>query len=298
MGGEARSPKAKQANMIHPIYPEVLVTTDQVADIIGNPSYKIIEVDMDPEAYTQGHIPGAIGWDWEKQLRDQETQEILTPEQFSQLLGESGVSENDNVVVYGDNNNWFACWAYWLLYMAGHQSVWVMDGGARKWFAEGRLVSQAQPPIQPSNYAVPQFDLSDKASTESVFESFFSPATHRLVDVRSSSEYSGHDLGPAGVEARCAIGGHIPTAINIPWNLNCNPDGTFKSPEELRELYASFDVNANNTVITYCAIGERASLSWFVLKRLLGHSMVMNYDRSMSQWSRIANAPIVGDRAA
>ncbi len=278
---------------VHPIYPNVLMTTEAVASILGDSRYRIIEVDMDPEAYGQGHLAGAIGWDWEQQLRNTTTHEILSPEEFADLIGKSGIGREHRIVLYGDNNNWFACWAYWLLHMIGHEQVWLMDGGARKWFSEERPVSLEVPDYPHCSYANPSYDLSNKATTENIVESFFSPGTHRLVDVRSSAEFEGRVLGPAGVPARCAVGGHIPTAINIPWNLNCNCDGTFRERRELEEMYDSFDITKENSVITYCAIGERASLSWFVLKMLLEHPTAMNYDRSMSQWSRLANAPMV-----
>ncbi len=282
----------------HPIYPEHLVTTDAVAEVLGDPEYRIIEVDMDPEAYAEGHLQGAILWDWERQLRDEQTHEILSPSRFAQLLETSGITPDHRIILYGDNNNWFACWAYWLLHMFGHRRVWLMDGGSRKWFAECRRVTTDIPRVTRGVYTEAEFDRVDKASIETVFESFFCPKTHRLIDVRSSSEFSGKLKGPAGLEARCATAGRIPTSINIPWNLNCNGDGTFKVPGELLSLYESFDVLSDNTIITYCAIGERASLSWFVLRMLLEYKVVMNYDRSMAEWSRLANAPMITSNAA
>lgn len=282
----------------HPIYPEVLMTTEAVESILGDASYRIFEVDLDPAEYEEAHVPGAMPLDWELQLRNPETNEILTPEEFSELLGKCGVKPGDKIVLYGDNNNWFACWAYWLLYMVGHEEVWLMDGGKKKWFAEGRPVTSEVPEILSAKYPLKEYSVGDKATIEDVFEAMFSPDTHRLIDVRSALEFSGELLGPAGAPVRCAVGGHIPTSINIPWNLNCNTDGTFKGPDSLSDLYRSFNVTEDSVVITYCAIGERASLSWFVLKNLLGHEVVMNYDRSMAQWSRIANAPMIGKEAA
>ncbi len=282
----------------HPVYPKNLMTTEAVASILGDPTYRIIEVDMDPEAYAEGHLEGAILWDWENQLRDTETHEILSPVQFGALLGASGITPLHRIVIYGDNNNWFACWAYWLLNMIGHKNVWLMDGGSRKWFSEGRAVTTEVLPSQPTTYPLKPYDLTEKATTDHIFEAFFSPKSHRLIDVRSSAEFEGKLRGPAGLEARCATAGRIPTSINIPWNLNCNSDGTFKTSADLRSLYESFDVLPGNSVITYCAIGERASLSWFVLRMLLGYEVVMNYDRSMAEWSRLANAPMITAEAA
>jgi len=281
----------------HPIYPEVLMTTEAVSLILDDPSYKVFEVDLDPASYAEGHLRNAIPLDWEQQLRNTETYDILTPAELSKLLGDCGVERHHKIVIYGDNNNWFGCWAFWLLYMAGHENIWIMDGGRKKWFAEGREITTAVPAIEQTVYEIEEFDTDTKASTEQIFESFFQPDTHRLIDVRSAAEYEGRQIGPAGAPYRCAVGGHIPNAINIPWNLNCNTDGTFKAPDELAEIYRSFDILEDSVVITYCAIGERASLSWFVIKHLLKRSTVMNYDRSMAQWSRLANAPLI-DRGA
>jgi len=284
----------------HPYYPNVLITCDDLASEIDRNTYVVIEVDLDPDSYDQGHIPGALRWDWKSQLRNNVTSEALDKEAFEALMQSTGISIDTPVVFYGDNNNWFACWAFWLMKLYGHENVWILDGGPRKWFADGHPVSdQATSPRPPSEYRACSPDMSLKATTQDIFESFFNPKTHRLLDVRSAAEYRGNLAGPGpGLEPTCQIAGHIPTAINIPWNLNCNADGTFKSPEELRSLYRSFDIVPELSVITYCAIGERASLSWFVLKHLLEYTVVMNYESSMSRWSCIPNAPIVQGDAA
>jgi thiosulfate/3-mercaptopyruvate sulfurtransferase len=282
----------------HPLYPEVLVETSAVEHLIRQTGVKIVEADLDPTAFDIGHIETAILWDWEGQLRDPVTYEILTRTQMEALLGESGISNTDTILLYGDHNNWFACWAFWLLKLYGHENVYLIDGGAKKWFAEERPVTTGSGEIRSAQYTASNADLTNKAAVEDIFITFFEPGKHTLVDVRSSYEYEGKSLGPAGVEARCAVAGHIPTAINIPWNLNCNEDGTFKEVEELIDLYSSFGVTRDTSVITYCAIGERASLSWFVLKYLLKHPRVMNYDRSMAEWSRMQNAPLVTGSAA
>ncbi len=286
--------------MGHPHYPNALVTGADLDMNLGDPGLKVIEVDFDESAYAQGHLPNAFRWLWSSQLRNSATEEILTREEFEALMSASGIRADDTVVVYGDENNWFACWAYWLCKLYGHDRVFVLDGGTRKWLTDGRRMELgAEPFPTPSDYRADEANPAYKASVENIFEAFFNPATHRLLDVRSSSEFEGRLLGPGvGKEATCALGGHIPTAINVPWNLNCDEDGCFKEPGELRDLYRSFNVIPENHVITYCAIGERASLSWFVLHELLGYPMVMNYDRSMAQWSRMANAPIVQGEAA
>ncbi|MES1147146.1 MAG: sulfurtransferase [bacterium] len=282
----------------HPFYPHVLVECNQVMEWVESGA-KVVQVDIDPLAYHHGHVPTAIPWHWETQLRNADTGEILNQSEFEALMSQSGLSSDDKIIVYGDNNNWFACWAFWLLKLFGHKEVYVLDGGLRKWMESGCTIALDEPYLSPTNYHAKEPDNSNKASTEDIFTSFFSPQTHRLVDVRSAAEFKGTINSPGiGTESKCAVGGHIPTAVNIPWNLNCNPDGTFKTKDDLLAMYQSFDILPENTVITYCAIGERASLSWFVLKHLLGYDVVMNFDRSMAFWSRLANAPIeVGDAA-
>ncbi|MBC8065049.1 MAG: sulfurtransferase [Chlorobia bacterium] len=284
----------------HQHYPDVLLTTEEAACQLDQKTHVFVEVDLDSETFSQGHIPGAFVWNWETQLRDQTTGDPLSRKDFEVLMGAAGISNETKVVLYGDNNNWFACWAFWLMKLYGHEQVWLLDGGPRKWLSESRPISQKRSEFPvPATYHAQEPNLSLKATTEKVFESFFNPKTYRLLDVRSSAEFAGTLRGPGpGMDPTCQVAGHIPTSINIPWNLNCNADGTFKSPDELRSMYASFDIQPEMNVITYCAIGERASLSWFVLKHLLGYGAVMNYSSSMAQWSCIPNAPIVQGQAA
>lgn len=282
----------------HPHYPHALVECSSANSLLAE-GWQPVQVDLDPEAYGQGHLPGAISWKWEAQLRNAETQEILNREEFEELMSSSGISSETPILLYGDNNNWFACWAFWLLNLYGHENVRLIDGGIRVWMQSGLPLSTDAPSPRKVPYSAKAPDLRDKAETEDIFKAFFSPTTHCLVDVRSSAEYEGKIMSPGvGTEAKCEVAGHIPTAINVPWNLNCNPNGTFKAPDELHALYASFGVHPQMSVITYCAIGERASLSWFVLKHLLAYKVVMNYDRSMAQWSRMTNAPIETGEAA
>lgn len=268
-----------------------------MGDLIGQPGFRLIEVDLDTTTYEEGHIESTVLWSWAEQLRVPETHQIPSKEQMQCLLRASGVSNDDTIILYGDNRNWFACWGFWLLKLYGHEKVLLMDGGARKWFAERRPVTSAIPNVTPSNYVAKDADLSNKASIEDVFRSFFDPSV-QVLDARSPYEYNGQSLGPAGLKANSVALGHIPAAINVPWQLNCNPDETFKSPEELAALYKERGILRGQSVITYCAIGERASLSWFVLKHLLKHDDVMNYDRSMAEWSRTPNAPMVTGEAA
>lgn len=277
----------------HPFYPDVLVTRDEVLDLQSQ-GWTVVQVDLDPAAYGQGHLPGALAWDWETQLRNPETHEILSQAEFEGLMSASGIGPETPVIVYGDNNNWFASWAFWLMRLYGHDQVRLLDGGLRAWMQGGLPVSVDTAASEPVSYSAAEADLSIKAGTENIFEAMFSPATHSILDVRSAAEYEGRLAGPGeGAGATCATTGHIPTAVNVPWDMNCHAaDGTFKNPDELRELYAGYGITPDKTVITYCAIGERASLSWFVLKHLLKFPGVQNYDRSMSAWSRIPNAPI------
>jgi thiosulfate/3-mercaptopyruvate sulfurtransferase len=276
----------------HPYYPDALVSKEEISELVAGGT-QLVQVDLDPAAYGDGHLPGAVSWHWETQLRNQSTQEILNKEEYELLLGSSGISRDTPVVLYGDNNNWFACWALWLMHLYGHENVRLLDGGLSAWLKAGYPLTNELPVIHPVTYVASEANLEDKASTEHIFGAFFDQETFCLLDVRSSAEYQGQITSAGiGADSKCDIAGHIPTAVNVPWNLNCNEDGTFKSPDELQRLYSSFRVVPEKSVITYCAIGERASLSWFVLKNLLGYPVVMNYDRSMAQWSRIKNAPV------
>ena len=293
-----RPPKATRHMSNHPHYPEVLMTTEAVQGILSDTSYKFVEVDVDSHSFGEGHLENAVQINWETQLRDTTTFEIVGSQQLCELLGSVGIGRDDKIVLYGDNNNWFACWAFWLLTSIGHQHVWLMDGGRKKWISEGRDICLDPPTIAPKTYRLQPFKDSWQAKVEDVFGAMFAPNEHRLIDVRSKSEFDGLLLGPAGLRANCKLGGHIPTSINIPWKLNCNEDGTFKTPDQLHKLYQGFDVQSDHVVVTYCAVGERASLSWFVLTHLLGYQNTKNYDRSMAEWTRLEFSPLVGRGAA
>ena len=282
----------------HPFYSDVLVNCDEVSGLLASGA-RAIQVDFDPAAYGHGHIPGACSWSWDSQLRNPETHEVISKVDFEQLMGGTGISLDTPVILYGDNNNWFACWAFWMLKLYGHPNVRLVDGGLAKWISTNQHLSTTESVPKLSEYKSLTTDFRNKATIEDIFGSFFDGEQSCLLDVRSAAEYRGEITSPGiGTQSKCAIAGHIPNAINIPWTLNCNPDGTFKSPECLNALYKSFDVRPEMKVITYCAIGERASLSWFVLRHLLGYNIVLNYDRSMAHWSRVSNAPIVTGQAA
>ena len=269
-------------------HPEVLVTTQWVADHAADPNVRVVEIDVDTKAYGEGHVPGAIAWAWTTQL----TRDILSKEQFERLANESGVSNNTTLVLYGDNNNWFAAWAFWEAKIYGHQDVRLMNGGRRKWLSEGRELSTDVSAISAtSGYKASAPDLSLRAFLPQVQEA---QRTHSaaLVDVRSPQEFSGEILAPPGLSETCQRGGHIPGARSIPWNKAANDDGTFKSLDELRRLYGGEGVDGSKPVIAYCRIGERSSHTWFVLKYLLGYGNVRNYDGSWTEWGNLVGAPV------
>jgi len=269
----------------------VLVSTDWVASHLTDADLRIVEVDVDTKAYNEGHLPGAVGWAWDTQLCDTLRRDIIPQEKLEQLLGRSGIDPNTTVILYGDNNNWFAAWAFWQLKVYGHKSVQLMNGGRKKWLAEGRELSTDLPKVSPKAYAAKAPDLSIRAFLPDVMKAA-SERSAQLVDVRSPQEFSGEILAPPGLPETCQRGGHIPGAKNIPWGKACNDDGTFKSPDELRALYGAQGITGERPVIAYCRIGERSSHTWFVLKHLLGYQAVKNYDGSWTEWGNLVAAPI------
>ena len=272
-------------------HPEVLVSTDWVAQHTSDPKVRIVEVDVDTKAYAEGHVPNAIAWDWNTQLCDTVRREILSQSQFEELMSSSGISNETTVVIYGDNNNWFAAWALWQMKIYGHRDVRLMNGGRKKWLAEGREISNEAPKVKRTNYRAAAPDLSIRAMLPQVQEAL-AKRSASMVDVRSPQEFTGEILAPPGLPETCQRGGHIPGARSIPWGRAANEDGTFKSPEELRELYANEGVDGSKPVIAYCRIGERSSHTWFVLKYLLGFNNVANYDGSWTEWGNLVGAPV------
>jgi thiosulfate/3-mercaptopyruvate sulfurtransferase len=271
--------------------PEVLVTTDWVAQHRSDPGVRVVEVDVDTAAYDQGHVPGAFGWNWTTELCDTLVRDIVPKAKLEKLLGASGITPETTIVVYGDNNNWFAAWAFWQLKVYGHRDVRIMDGGRKKWLAEGRDVETGKPPIASTTYTARDPDLSIRAFLPEV-QKAMGQADVALVDVRSPAEFTGEILAPPGLPETCQRGGHIPGAKSIPWGKACNDDGTFKSREELAALYESQGVTPDKQVIAYCRIGERSSHTWFVLKHLLGYQDVKNYDGSWTEWGNLVGAPV------
>jgi len=273
-------------------HPEVLVDTQWVADHLNDPKVKIIEVDVDTNAYDTGHIKGAIGLDWRKDLQARPIRDLLSKDKLEELLSSKGVSNGDTVLVYGDNNNWFAAWFVWNLKYYGHQDVRLINGGRKKWQDEGRELVTDAPSIKPATYKAGQPDKSIRALRDEVLADL-GKAGVALVDVRSPKEYSGELLAPENLPQEGAQrGGHIPGAANIPWGQAVREDGTFKAADELRELYGSKGVTADKAVIAYCRIGERSSHTWFVLHYLLGYPNVRNYDGSWTEWGSLIGAPI------
>jgi thiosulfate/3-mercaptopyruvate sulfurtransferase len=270
---------------------DVLVTTDWVAQNLNNPKVKLIEVDVDTAAYDEGHAPGAIGFNWTSQLQDQTRRDIITKEGLEQLLSEAGVSNDDTIVLYGDNNNWFAAYAFWLLEMYGHKDLKLMDGGRKKWADENRATTKDVPKPAKSSYkaSAPKTEL--RAKRDQVLAALGN-SKNALVDVRGPAEYKGEIMAPPGLTETAQRMGHIPGAANVPWSQAVAEDGTFKSPKELEELYGTKGVTKDKDVIAYCRIGERSSHTWFALKHLLGYPNVKNYDGSWTEYGSLIDVPI------
>jgi thiosulfate/3-mercaptopyruvate sulfurtransferase len=271
--------------------PESLVTTGWVEEHLGDPKVLIVEVDVDTNAFEEGHVPGALAWNWTTQLCDRHQRDILSRPALEELLRGSGVTPQTSIILYGDNNNWFAAWALWQLEMYGHADVRLMNGGRTKWLAEGRPLSLEVVTRTRSNYVVPPVDETQRIVLDRLRPLVEKAAVH-LVDVRSPGEFSGEILSPPGLPETCQRGGHIPGAASVPWASVCNPDGTFKTRDELETLYASRGVGDDKPIVAYCRIGERSSHTWFVLKHLLGRKEVMNYDGSWTEWGNLVKAPI------
>jgi thiosulfate/3-mercaptopyruvate sulfurtransferase len=273
---------------------DVLVDTDWVEQHLDDDSIRIVEVDENPALYAEAHIPGAIGLDWKKDLQDQVRRDFLGPEDFGRLFGSRGVSNEHTVVLYGDRNNWFAAYTYWYLKYYGHDKVKLMNGPREKWIAEGRPTTTDLPDHPPATFEARTGDESIRAFRDQVREAL--DDGHVLVDVRSPQEFSGELIAMAGYEQEGAQrGGHIPGAKSIPWAQAVKEDGTFKSADELRELYGSKGVLGGEPIIAYCRIGERSAHSWFVLHELLGQEDVRNYDGSWTEWGNMVAVPIEKD---
>jgi len=273
--------------------PAALVTTDWVAQHLNDPKVRLLEVDVDTTAYDQGHIQGAIGVNWTTELEDTIRRDIPTKENWEKLLSRAGVSPDTKIVFYGDNNNWFAAFAYWVTKMYGHQNVALMNGGRKKWELENRPLTKDPPKVSATNYKTKDLDPAFRALYDDVRKGYVgAPAGKALVDVRSPAEFSGEIIAPPGLPETAQRCGHIPGAQNIPWGQAANEDGTFKSADELKALYEGKGITPEKDVVAYCRIGERSSHTWFVLKELLGYPKVRNYDGSWTEWGSVIGAPI------
>jgi len=279
------------------VHPEVLVTTEWSASNTSNPKVRIVEVDVDTKAYDEGHLPNSIGWAWNTQLCDTVQRDIIPKAHFEALMSSSGIGNDTTVVLYGDNNNWFAAWAFWQLKIYGHNDVRIMNGGRKKLLAEGRDLSTEAPKFSPTSYRAKDADLSIRAFLPQV-QTAVSQHAVELVDVRSGPEFTGEILSPPGLPETCQRGGHIPGARSITLSKACNDDGTFKAFDELKTLYQTEGITGTKPIIAYCRIGERSSHSWFVLKYLLGYKDVKNYDGSWTEWGNLVGAAIERGAAA
>ena len=269
---------------------EILVTTDWVAENLENETIRLIEVDVDTNAYSEGHIPGAVGFNWQSQLQDQVNRDILSQAEFNRLLSEAGVTADTSVILYGDNHNWFAAYALFKYY--GHENVRLMDGGRAKWLAEDRPTTTEIPQYAATNYQSSSVNPELRADRDYI-RARLETDGFGLVDVRSPAEFVGDIIAPPGMSETAQRPGHIPGASNIPWSQAVAEDGTFKSREELEALYADQGINGSiNEIIAYCRIGERSSHSWVALKYILGYDNVRNYDGSWTEWGNLIGNPI------
>jgi thiosulfate/3-mercaptopyruvate sulfurtransferase len=279
-------------------HPEVLVTTEWVAQNLNAPNTRLVEVDVDTTGYDQGHIPGAVGWNWQTQLQDNIRRDLIEKSALEKLLGESGISNDTTILLYGDNNNWFAAYAFWQLRYYGHQNVKLINGGRKKWLEEKRPLTKEATNVTPTSYRVSGTDTSLRAFRDDVLAVVQGKKRGQLVDVRSVDEFTGKIIAPPGMTETAQRAGHIPNAANIPWAQAANEDGTFKSAEALAALYQGKGITGGDEVIAYCRIGERSSHTWFVLKYLLGYNNVRNYDGSWTEWGNLIGSPIVNETAS
>ncbi|MEE9214057.1 MAG: sulfurtransferase [Thermodesulfobacteriota bacterium] len=274
-------------------HPEVLVSTDWVADHLEDPNIKIVESDEDVLLYEVGHIPEAIKVDWQNDLQDPIIRDYVNKENFEELMSEKGIANDTTVVFYGDRSNWWACYAFWTFKVLGHENCLVMNGGRQKWIEEGRELTKDVPSYPKTDYKVSNTNEGIRAFRDEV-SNHIGSSNNPLIDVRSPKEYTGELIHMEAYPQEGALrGGHIPGANNVPWARAANEDGTFKSADELKDIYENEQgLKAGDDVIAYCRIGERSSHTWFVLTYLLGFDKVRNYDGSWTEWGNLVRAPI------
>ena len=272
----------------------VLVSADWAEKNLGAPGVVFVEVDEDTAAYGGGHIPGAVKLDWRTDLQDQVRRDFVNKAQFEALLSARGIGNDDTVVLYGGNNNWFAAYAYWYFKLYGHRDVKLIDGGRKRWELDNRPLTADLPDRAPTQYVASPQDRTLRAFRDDVVNAI---GTANLIDVRSPDEYAGRLLAPAHLpQEQAQRPGHVPTALSVPWSKAANEDGTFKSDDELAALYAAAGLDDTRSTIAYCRIGERSSHTWFVLHELLGHADVKNYDGSWTEYGSLVGVPVaVGD---
>jgi len=272
--------------------PSALVTADWVEQNLENPAVRVIEVSVDPGQFERGHIPGAVNFAWHTDFVDTVQRDIVSAERFQELVQAAGINPDTTVVLYGDFNNWFAAWGAWVFSIYGFEDVRLLDGGRVKWEADGRPLTSIAATYEPGTFTVTTVNEELRAFKDNVLSVVEGEAPGVLIDIRSPAEYNGEIFAPEGVQELAVRAGHIPGAVNIPWGQNVNEDGTFKSVEELRALYAGLGIDGTTPITTYCRIGERAALTWFVLHDLLGYDVSL-YDGSWTEWGNSVGVPVV-----
>ncbi|WP_255593843.1 sulfurtransferase [Acidovorax sp. sic0104] len=274
-----------------PIPAGPLVSTEWLAQNLDNQQVRIVEVSVNPGLYERGHVPGAVNFSWHQDLNDRVRRDIVSKEGFEALLSKAGVSPDTTVVLYGDTNNWFAAWGAWVFDIYGVKNVKLLDGGRKKWEAENHPLNNRVPEFTATSYKVGQVNTQLRARLSDALAAAEGKTNAKLVDIRSADEYSGKIFAPAGVPELSIRAGHIPGAANVPWGQAVKEDGTFKSADELKKLYASAGVDGSRPIITYCRIGERSSHTWFALSKILGYN-VKNYDGSWTEYGNAVGVPI------
>jgi thiosulfate/3-mercaptopyruvate sulfurtransferase len=270
---------------------DTLVDAEWARAHLDDPSVRFVEVDVDTTSYDQSHLPGAVGWNWTSQLADGIRRDIASREEFSELLSQSGIGPDTTIVLYGDNNNWFAAWAYWQLKLYGHGDIRILNGGRKYWLDNGLPLTTDVPSYAATGYQLPEVDNAHRAFRDDILPRL-GDTELALVDVRSPAEFNGEVIAPPGMSETAQRAGHIPGASSIPWAQTVREDGTFKSADELRALYEGKGITGDKDIIAYCRIGERSSHSWYVLHELLGYQRVRNYDGSWTEWGSLVGVPI------
>ena len=268
-----------------------LVTTDWLAQNLDNGKVRVIEVSVNPGVYERAHVPGAVNFSWHNDLNDKVRRDIVSKDDFEKLLSKAGVGPDTTVVLYGDTNNWFAAWGAWVFDIYGVKNVKLLDGGRKKWEAENRPLNNRAPEYASTTYRVSEVNVNLRARLSDALAAAEGKSGATLLDIRSADEYSGKVFAPPGIQELAIRAGHIPGAVNVPWGQAVKEDGSFKSPEELKKLYASVGIDGSKPIITYCRIGERSSHTWFALSKILGYD-VRNYDGSWSEYGNAVGVPI------